>query len=372
MQRKTTTKFMLAAGTCLMLAGNMQAQTVRKVVLEEFTGAWCGWCPEGAEIVEQIATQNPINMIAIANHNGDGLQIPDGAAIQNGLSVTGYPNADIDRFKFAAAAKIPVSRGQWATYFNERKTVPAIASVSIANLTYVASTNKYEADIKVKFTSAPVAGVPIAVNAYILEDSIKAEGSSLEQHNYSSSIQGGASVLSNWYHNHTLRMSLGGAWGFTTAIPATPVVNTEYTQHVSFSVPANYVKKNLHIVAFASYNGTAANNQKEIINAEEMRLSSTTGVNGFDKTASFIGMYPNPAAATDVIRIEYVLKQGNQVKLSVYNLLGQQIAQPYNSNDASGAHTIHWKPSEQGVAAGTYMLRLETQDGSQSMKVIVR
>lgn len=35
------------------------AQTVKKVMLEDFTGTWCGWCPEGTVIVEQLQAANP-------------------------------------------------------------------------------------------------------------------------------------------------------------------------------------------------------------------------------------------------------------------------------------------------------------------------
>lgn len=353
-----------------LLAYGTQAQTVKKVMMEDFTGAWCGWCPEGAVLLENLSAQNPTNMIAIATHDGDGLEIADGSAVVSGLGVTGFPNGAIDRYRFNGEPDVPVSRSAWTGYFNERKTTTAIASVSFANLSFVQATGKCDVDIKVKFTAAPNAGVPVVVNLYVLEDSIPATGG-LAQSNYSSSVQGGASPLTNWFHNHTLRMAVGGTWGYTTAIPATPVVNNEYTQHASFTVPATYVKENVKLVAFVAYNGPVTENKKEVINVEEVRLTSnTTGISEA-ASASFVGIYPVPARTQDLIKVEYALRKSGQVSLSVYNMLGQKVAQPYASNDVSGVHTIHWRPAEQHLAAGTYILRLDADNASQSMRISI-
>lgn len=353
----------------LLLSMAAGAQT-KKVFMEDYTGAWCGWCPEGTVILENLKTQYPANIIPVANHNGDGLQTTEGAAIDNGLNVTAYPNGSIDRKLFSGESKISVSRSKWATYANQRMALTAIASVSFANFYFNPGTNMYEADIKVKFSSAPTAGVPLAVQVYVLEDSIAATGS-LVQHNYSSSVQSGADPLNNWYHNNTLRDALGGDWGFTTTIPSTPAVGTTYTQHVSFSI-GTWVKKQVHLVAFVAYNGTVAADQKEILNAEEMRLSSfpKLGINEQNEAVSIADAYPNPASVNDVVRVEYNINQGASVSFKVFNAIGQLVDQSLSNNEAEGTHTIHWRPSDKNIAPGVYILQLTTdKGGSKSMKI---
>jgi thiol-disulfide isomerase/thioredoxin len=361
-------KLLLPALLLWTLGANAQT---KKVFMEDYTGAWCGWCPEGTVILENLKTQYPANIIPVANHNGDGLQTTEGAAIDAGLNVTAYPNGSIDRKLFSGESKISVSRSKWATYANQRMALTAIASVSFSNFYYKTSTSTYEADIKVKFTSAPAAGVPLAVQVYVLEDSIPATGS-IVQHNYSSSVQSGADPLANWYHNNTLRDALGGDWGFTTAIPSTPVVGTTYTQHVSFSI-GTWVKKQIHLVAFVAYNGTVANDQKEIINSEEMRLSSffPLGVNEPKEEVSIAGAYPNPASVNDVVKVEYNINEAATVTLKVFNAIGQLVDMPYHSNEAEGTHTIHWRPSDKNIAPGMYILQLSTDKGSKTMKINV-
>ncbi|MBK8144845.1 MAG: Omp28-related outer membrane protein [Bacteroidetes bacterium] len=213
---------------------------VKKVILEDFTGTWCGWCPEGTVILEGLLASNPANFIPVASHNGDALEVPDGAAIDVALNVTGYPNGAVDRFQFPGQAKIPMGRGSWAGSVSTRLGTPAIVSVSFENAVKTGA-NTYSAKVNVKFTSAPTAGVPLKMNVYILEDSIPATGANA-QGNYSANVQGGASPLTNWFHNGTLRDALGGVWGYAT-IPANPVVGTTYSENLNITIPANWVTK---------------------------------------------------------------------------------------------------------------------------------
>ena len=345
----------------------VNAQT-KKVIIEDYTGAWCGWCPEGTVILENLEAANPTTLIAIANHNGDALQTPEGAAIDAGLNVTSYPNGSIDRKMFSGEAKTSVSRSKWSNYFNQQAATTAKVSVSFSNTVYDAGTGNYTGKVNVKFTSAPTAGVPLKVQVYVLEDSIPATGS-YAQENYSSSIQNGASPLTNWYHNNTLRDALGDAWGYTGVIPATPVLNTTYTKNISFTINPAWVKKNIHLVAFVAYDGAVANGEKEILNAEEIQLSSffPTGVNDINETISVVGAYPNPAASNEIVKIEYNIQESAKVKLNVYNAMGQLVATPYNSYEVEGIHTMRWRAADYALTPGMYMLELSTDKGGRQV-----
>jgi hypothetical protein len=125
----------------------------------------------------------------VASHNGDALEVAEGAAIDVALNVTGYPNGAVDRFQFPGQAKIPMSRGAWSNSVNTRLALSAIVSVSFENAVKTGA-NTYAAKVNVKFTSAPTAGVPLKMNVYILEDSIAATGA-YDQDNYSANVQGG-------------------------------------------------------------------------------------------------------------------------------------------------------------------------------------
>jgi len=45
----------------------------RKVLFEQYTGTWCGWCPYGYEILEGLLTQYNERIIPIVYHSRDDL-----------------------------------------------------------------------------------------------------------------------------------------------------------------------------------------------------------------------------------------------------------------------------------------------------------
>jgi thiol-disulfide isomerase/thioredoxin len=354
------TIFTLSMALALSTAANAQ---VKKVILEDFTGTWCGWCPEGTVVIEGLKTANPTKFIGVASHNGDGLQVPDGAAIDAGLNVTSYPNGAIDRFQFPGTTKIPMGRGSWASSVNTRLSGNALCSVSFSDLKKAGAT--YQGKVNVKFTSASDGTTPIAIQIYVLEDSIPATGS-LAQGNYSSSVQGGADPLVNWYHNETLRDGLFGVWGDATVIPVSPVVSTTYSKDFSFTPNTAWNVNQLRLVAFVSYDGTVAANKKEILNADYMPIKSifplSINNNNFDLKTS---VYPNPANNSENIHFTFDLNSDATVNFQIMNSLGQVISKPYESKEIAGVHSIQWNTNETGttLAPGIYFAKITADNG---------
>ena len=68
----------------------------RRIVMEEATGTWCGWCPRGMMTIEQMKKKYPDNFIAIAIHNDYEMQV--GNSYNPFLDmVESYPSAYINR-----------------------------------------------------------------------------------------------------------------------------------------------------------------------------------------------------------------------------------------------------------------------------------
>ena len=68
----------------------------RRIVMEEATATWCGWCPRGMMTIEQMKKKYPDNFIAIAIHNRDEMLV--GNSYRPFLDmVTSYPSAYINR-----------------------------------------------------------------------------------------------------------------------------------------------------------------------------------------------------------------------------------------------------------------------------------
>lgn len=357
----------------LITSAAAYSQTVvKKVVVEDYTGTWCGWCPEGTVILENLEAANPNNMFAIANHSGDALEVPEGAAIDAGIQVSGYPNGSVDRFRFADQSKISMSRSAWQSKFNARAATTAIASISFSGLEVNNTTGTFKGTVNVKFVSAPTAGVPLSLQVYVMEDSIPATGT-FAQGNYSSSVQGGASPLTNWFHNHTLRDALGGNWGWEDVIPATPQVGVTYSKQFEFTLPANFVAKHVHFLGFVAYNGTVANNQKEIINSEQIYAQSFGTLGGLKTFAKKeLSIFPNPVSNTDQINLSYDLAKSGDITLNVYDITGKLVATPYQGYEIAGNHMLNFTAARHNLSAGVYYLKLSAGDETFTGKISVQ
>ena len=68
----------------------------QNVVVEDFTGTWCGWCPRVSEAV-RLLKQETSDAIVVAIHQGDPMQFSQEGTIRAAFNVTGFPTALINR-----------------------------------------------------------------------------------------------------------------------------------------------------------------------------------------------------------------------------------------------------------------------------------
>jgi len=356
--KSSCTFFLLA---CLLLAAMVSAQTTRRVVIEEFTGAWCGACPDAAIKIEEIEHDYPDNMIGLAWHEWDDLEIPEWTPVKSLFGVSSYPGGDVDRYKFAGASRIILSHLSFRTRFLNRYNTPAIVSVGMRDLSFDGTA--YHFTVDANFSVAPTPGAPLRVNVIIKEDSIPAIGS-LEQHNYYSTIQNGNNPLVNWYHNEAIRRCLGGPWGVTGGLPPVAATGITYSSDFSFIPDPSWNLDQLHLVALVAYNGDTSLNQKEILNAETVRLRDwmlSTGLASAQQVSLDAVAAPNPVSQFGRTSIEYDLPLTGEVKYELFNQLGERVSELVVSYEVAGRHTWQWSP--RGLPAGVYHLLLSTAGG---------
>ena len=77
--------------------------------------------------------------------------------------------------------------------------------------------------------------------------------------------------------------------------------------------------------------------------------------------------YPNPFNPTT--SIAFSLPQADNVRLIVYNVLGQEIAVLADRQFSAGNHTIEWDASN--VSSGMYLYRLETSNLTSTKKMLL-
>jgi len=77
--------------------------------------------------------------------------------------------------------------------------------------------------------------------------------------------------------------------------------------------------------------------------------------------------YPNPFNPTTTI--EYSTPVTGQVKLTIYNILGEQVGHLVNEIQPAGDHSVTFDAS--GIASGMYFYQLEGSNFLKSKKMIL-
>lgn len=90
----------------------------RKVVIEEGTATWCGWCPRGIVAMKKMEEKYPDNFICIAIHSKDEMQPKEGyLPIYNYFSE--YPSCIVNRQeKYIGSG---VSDNEWESFIEAEK-----------------------------------------------------------------------------------------------------------------------------------------------------------------------------------------------------------------------------------------------------------
>ena len=77
--------------------------------------------------------------------------------------------------------------------------------------------------------------------------------------------------------------------------------------------------------------------------------------------------YPNPFNPTT--EFEYSLAKAGQVNVSVFNLLGQKVADLVNTNQKAGKYRVTWNADN--LPSGVYFYRLEAGSFSMTRKMLL-
>jgi len=114
------------------------------VVLEEFTGIHCGYCPDGHKKGNDLAVANPGKVILINIHSGSfavpqagepDFRITEGETIDDAAGVTGYPSGSVNR----STSPWGQSRSNWAnlasTILSQNSPVNVAVKASIDHIT---------------------------------------------------------------------------------------------------------------------------------------------------------------------------------------------------------------------------------------------
>lgn len=224
----------------------------RKVILEEFTGINCQFCPDGHAIAQAIQDNNPGDVFLINIHAGGfanpgagqpDFRTPFGSAIDNQASVAGYPAGTVNRQVFPGqgqnAGGTAMSRSQWASAANATLSEGSYVNVGV------------EAEIDVQTNE-----LTVHVEAFYTGDSpepVNKLNVALLQNN-TLGPQAGGGAGNEYVHMHRLVWLITGQWGEDINTTTTgSFIDRTYT----YTIPADYNDipvelADLELVAFIS------------------------------------------------------------------------------------------------------------------------
>lgn len=234
----------------------------KNVILEEFTGIHCGYCPDGHKIAQQIMTNNPGRAFMIAIHQGSyatpaagepDYRTPWGDAIAGQTGLTGYPAGTVNRHVFAGhgmtAGGTAMSRSNWTGDAGVIIGQPSYLNVGVsANLDY--NTRVLTIQCQVYYT-ANSSVTTNRLNIALLQNNVKGPQSG------SSANPTMVTPDGQYLHQHMLRHLFTGQWGVTinntNSASGILKVDTTFTYTVPNdynSVPVNLAE--LEVVAFVA------------------------------------------------------------------------------------------------------------------------
>ena len=204
--------FLMCALAFLFNANAQEPQFVskeqqnRNVLLEEFTGRNCGYCPDGHKIANKISHDNPGRVWAVNIHGGafspttyPNLNTTDGNTLNSALATMGYPSGSINRSTTGS-----VGRGEWTSLSNAQLAQTAEVNVGgqvVINLVSRTATITVEA-----YYTADSKESTNYLTVMMLEDSIFGA--------QSGSTMNPSQIINGEYcHMHVLRDVVTEIWG---------------------------------------------------------------------------------------------------------------------------------------------------------------
>ena len=255
----------------VMVMGAVSAQTIvstqvekRNVLIEEFTGVGCGYCPDGHARANAICEQYEghawaINIHAGSYASGSGYTTPVGDGIHSEYysQISGYPCGVVNRGSVQ-------NRGDWAGTAANIRNQDAIVNIA-AQGTLDAATRTVTMHIEAYYTGSSNQSSNY-FNVSVVQNNILGEQSNYGNYN-PEYIEG-----NQYRHMHMLRDLLVGQWG--VAIPCTQ--NTFFDTTITYVIPSAINGLAVDDVTDLEFIAFVTETHRNVLNAQKVIIPETT------------------------------------------------------------------------------------------------
>lgn len=268
----------------------------KNVIIEEYTGINCGFCPDGHKRVREYEESKPGRVFSINVHAGPYAAMYTtqwGNALMNQTGLQGFPAGTVNRHVFSGGVTA-LERDKFVSCGNQILAQTSFVNVA-AQASIDATTRVMTVNVEAYYT-ADAETASNKLNVVLLQDSIIGP---------QSGASGNPSQVTSdgqYIHMNMLRDMLTGQWGDditapegSTVIPAGTLIQRTYTYNIPGSISDELVKLgHLKLVVFVARDQQEIYTGSECIptvtNLPELAAMSTTmsaqGQNGCNDLAS--------------------------------------------------------------------------------------
>ncbi|MBL7923445.1 MAG: Omp28-related outer membrane protein [Bacteroidia bacterium] len=348
------------------LVTGLSFQTTKRVLIEEGTGTWCGWCPRGAVYTEQIDTVFPGTALVVAVHNSDPME---NTAYDAGMGtlISGYPGGAVDR------KDVDVDPTDFGASYSERINDVSPADVGVSAY-FNAATR--QVDVVVSSTFAADLSGNFRLGAILVEDEVTGTTAAYSQANYYSFQTNNIPLVGaghNWQtdpdpvpfanmvYQFVGREILGGYTGQAGSVPASVSANSTYSYTFSTTIPLTWDENEMRVIGILLDASTG-----HVLNANRGAYGITTTVAEVKADNFSLALYPNPA--DQFAQLEVNLKNSTAYTVDIVDVLGKSFfSQQFTG--AAGKNVLSLPVGE--LRAGIYLVRVNVDGSVISNRLVI-
>jgi thiol-disulfide isomerase/thioredoxin len=236
----------------------------KNVLLEQYTGTWCGWCPRAIGQIESLQSSDN-QIVHVALHLSDAMTYFQNSALFQSFGFTGVPTVHADR------------KTQWN---GDSYVISSMHSPSRAGIALEVSGDQLQVAVivRARFGNAFKDGLKLSV--YMVHDSLVANQSNFYNDDPSSEYYQKGKEMTGFIHRNVMTKS--GLDMFGESIPANSVdVGSTYSKTVYISGFRCDDIRQVKVVAFLTYSGGPKNGQ--VVNSLIARVGQNKGFETVDK-----------------------------------------------------------------------------------------
>lgn len=242
----------------------VKPDTDKKVLLEDFTGHRCVFCPGAQEIAHELEeSYGADNLIVVAIHAGF-LSTPypntdysydfrteAGTEYFEYFSIDSPPNGLVDRVNSSGNYVVPPAN--WGTIAAQQ-----FDEENVVNIDILPNLNGREIGATINLDFITAVSQQTSLQVWITEDSII---------NPQTVPESQGSIILDYVHNHVLRGAVNGTWGEPLPLDSYVADDTESIEFSNYQLGDDWVAKQLALIVFLYDQET-----KKVLQVEKVKI----------------------------------------------------------------------------------------------------